>query len=102
MSETATQHIVRTPGAMGGRPHIAGHRIRVQDIVFWHEKRGRSVDEIVADFPGLSLAQVYSALAYYFDNRDEIDDAFTKDEIAVERARAVNPSPLQEKLKRLP
>jgi uncharacterized protein (DUF433 family) len=27
------EHIEVTPGVCGGKPHIAGHRIRVQDIV---------------------------------------------------------------------
>ncbi|WP_335134149.1 DUF433 domain-containing protein [Nostoc sp.] len=31
----------------GGKPRIAGHRIRVQDIVIWHEGMGLSPDEIV-------------------------------------------------------
>jgi hypothetical protein len=33
------QHIEATPGVLGGKPRIAGHRIRVMDIVVWHEKR---------------------------------------------------------------
>jgi len=59
----------------GGRARIAGHRIRVQDIVLWTEQ-GRSPDQIVAEFPRLSLADVYAALAYCHDHRDEIDRHF--------------------------
>jgi hypothetical protein len=33
---------------------------------------GKSPDEIVAEHPGLTLADVYAALAYYHDHRDEI------------------------------
>ena len=65
-------HIDVTPGTCGGRPRIAGHRIRVQDIVLWTEE-GRSADEIVADFPQLTLSDVYAALSYYHDYREEID-----------------------------
>ena len=61
-----TQHIEATPGVLGGKPRIAGHRIRVMDIVVWHEKRGYSLDEIVTMFPGITLADVHAALAYYF------------------------------------
>ncbi|WP_333364954.1 DUF433 domain-containing protein [Microcoleus sp. herbarium14] len=32
------EHIEITPGICGGKPRIAGHRIRVQDIVVWHEQ----------------------------------------------------------------
>ncbi|RIK81171.1 MAG: hypothetical protein DCC68_09520 [Planctomycetota bacterium] len=66
------QHVVKTPSTCGGKARIAGHRIRVQDIVLWNEE-GRSPEEIVGEFPQLSLADVHAALAYYFDHRDEID-----------------------------
>ena len=66
------EHIVSTPGTCGGRPRIAGSRIRVQDIVVWHEVHGLSADEIVSQFPGLTLADVYAALTYYHDHREEI------------------------------
>jgi uncharacterized protein (DUF433 family) len=66
-------NITKTPGVCGGRACIGGHRIRVLDIVVWHEKRGYSPDEIVDLFPGITLADVYAALAYYFDNREEIE-----------------------------
>jgi hypothetical protein len=44
----------------------------VQDIVVWHEVHGLSPDEIVSQFPGLTLADVYAALTYYHDHREEI------------------------------
>ena len=76
---TIASHIEITPGTCGGKPRIAGHRIRVQDIVLWTEE-GRSADEIVADFPQLSLADVYAALAYYHDHREQIDQDIREDE----------------------
>ena len=66
------QHVVATPGTCGGKPRVAGTRIRVQDIVLWTEQ-GLSPDEIVTDFPQLSLADVHAAMAYYFDHRDQIE-----------------------------
>jgi uncharacterized protein (DUF433 family) len=68
-----------TAGTCGGKLRIAGHRIRVQDIVLWTEE-GQSADEIVADFPQLSLSDVYAALAYYHDHREEIDQDIREDE----------------------
>src|SRR5438270_11264779 len=76
MANPPIQHITKTPGVCGGRACIAGHRIRVMDIVVWHELRGYTPDEIVAMFPGITLADVYAAMAYYFDHRDEIDQEF--------------------------
>ncbi len=78
MANALTQHIAKIPGICGGRTCIAGHRIRVADIVVWHEMRGMSPDQIVDMFPGLVLADVYAALAYYSDHRQEIEDDFRK------------------------
>jgi uncharacterized protein (DUF433 family) len=72
-------YIEVTAGTCGGKPRIAGHRIRVQDIALWTEE-GRSADEIVADFPQLSLSGVYAALAYYHDHREQIDQDIREDE----------------------
>lgn len=72
MQPIAVNHIETTPGVCGGKPRIAGTRIRVEDIFVWHELQGKSPNEIVADFPQLSFADVYAALTYYFDHRDEI------------------------------
>jgi len=71
------KHIIANPGILGGKPHIAGHRISVRDIVIWHEHFGQTPDEISSDYV-LDLAQVYAALAYYFDNREEIDLSIAK------------------------
>ena len=73
-------HITKTAAVCGGKACIAGHRIRVMDIVVLHEMRGMSAKEIVEEFPGISLADVHAALAYYFDNIEEIEHEFRKDE----------------------
>ena len=102
MVKIENTHVTKTPGICGGRACIAGHRVRVQDIVTWHEKRGYCPDEIVNMFPGITLADVYAALTYYFDNREEIEDEFRKsDELAEwgkKNARSVIPAELREKI----
>lgn len=67
-----SQHIEITPGICGGKPRIAGHRIKVQDIVIWHERMGMSPDEIIYHHPSITLADVYAALTYYHDHQEEI------------------------------
>lgn len=84
---TLDEHIEITPGTVGGKPRIAGRRITVQDIVVLHEKLGRPVDEIASEFD-LTLADVHAALAYYFDNREEIDESIGRGEALVEQMRA--------------
>lgn len=99
MSSVLTQRITKTPGVCGGRACIAGHRIRVADIVAWHERRGYAPDEIVAMFPGLTLSDVHAALAYYFDNREEIEADLRLDETWATRLAAGTRSKLSEKLR---
>jgi len=91
---TISEHIEVTPEVCGGRPRIVGHRIRVQDVVIWHERLGMSPDEIVARFSQLSLADVYAALAYYHDHRAEVQQAIAEDEELVARERLKTPSKL--------
>ena len=97
---TLDRHIVIDPDICHGKAHIAGHRIRVQDIAVWHERLGMSVAEICADYE-LSLAEVYAALAYYFDYQAQIDHEIAADEAYVAAFQQNNPSLLQEKLKSL-
>ncbi|HEX5270188.1 MAG TPA: DUF433 domain-containing protein [Gemmataceae bacterium] len=81
------EHIAVIPRHCGGKPHIADHRIKVQHIAAWHERLGLSADEIVAEYPGLTLAGVYAALAYYHDHRDEIDADRRADDQFIAAAR---------------
>lgn len=73
MSSLSREHIVSTPDTCGGQPRINGTRIRVKDMVLWHERMGMSPEEIVSEWPHLTLGDVYAALAYYDDNRKRID-----------------------------
>lgn len=98
MSTAEIRHIESTPGVCGGKPRIAGTRIRVQDIYVWHELSDRSAEEIVASYPQLSLADVYAALAYYWDHRDEIQQQMKAEEEFIEEMKRQFPSKLQQKL----
>lgn len=73
------EHITKIPGVCGGKACIAGSRIRVMDIVVWHEHQKKSPDEIIQSFPQLTHAEIHAALAYYFDNREEIGALFEED-----------------------
>ena len=92
------KHIEITPGVCGGKPCIAGHRIRVQDIAIWHEYQGLSPDEIIAQFPQITLADVYAALSYYHDHREEIRKQMDEAEELVEQLMKDNPPRLPRRL----
>lgn len=97
MEAVVDRHIAIDARICHGKPHISGHRIRVQDIALWHERLGLSVDEISTNYT-LSLAEVYAALAYYFDYKERIDQDIEEDQAYVEAFKENNPSLLQEKL----
>jgi len=97
IAQVLDRHIEITPGVAGGKPRVAGHRITVQNIVIWHERLGRGADEICAEY-NLTLADVYAALAYYFDHREEIDRGIEESEAFIEALRQHTPSLLEKKL----
>ena len=98
MSSVISQHIEITPGVCGGKPRIVGHRIRVEDIVIWHERMGLSPDEIVSQYPTITLADVYAALAYYHDHFEEIRQQIRKDEEFARDLQEKTPSLVRQKL----
>lgn len=67
-------HIVKTPGVRGGKARIDGTRVCVVDLVYLLQ-RGFTPEQMrthYSDRP-LTLAEVHSALAYYYDNSEEIE-----------------------------
>jgi len=99
MVDVATERIVKTPGTCGGKARIAGSRVRVMDIVVWYEYLGWTADEIVDQIPTITLSDVHSALAYYYDHIDEIRDDIRRNTETAERYRPQHPSLLEEKLR---
>lgn len=55
-----------------GTWRIAGTRVSLDSVIhaFWE---GATPEQICQDFPSLSLAQVYGAIAYYLQQRDKVD-----------------------------
>ncbi|MEM9657787.1 MAG: DUF433 domain-containing protein [Planctomycetota bacterium] len=99
MQPVTLQHIESSNERCGGKPCIRGTRIRVWDIYVASELRGESPDEIAAQYPSLTLAQVHAALAFYWDNRDAIDQEMKRaDEYVEELTRNAGLGPLARKL----
>jgi hypothetical protein len=68
------------------------------DIVIWHEKRGYTPDQIVDLFPGITLADVYASLAYYFDHSADIEAELQREAAKITEAKPRFPSKLQQKI----
>jgi uncharacterized protein (DUF433 family) len=64
--------IVRSPGIIGGKPHIKGHRVGVHRVAGWW-KAGLSIEEIGERLSTLTPAEIHAALAYYHLHREEIE-----------------------------
>jgi uncharacterized protein (DUF433 family) len=99
MATTAADRIAKTPGVCGGRARVAGHRVRVLDIVAWSEHQGMTPDEIVSNLPSLTLADVHAALAYYFDHIEEIQEEMRAEKALADEARRNHPSLAEAKLR---
>ena len=91
MKVVDTGHIIVEPGVMAGEAHIAGHRIAVSDVAIWVNFHHLSPSEIAERFH-LSLGEVYAALAYYYDHKEEIDRSIAEtDRQAAEMAERFSP-----------
>jgi uncharacterized protein (DUF433 family) len=83
------------------KAYIKGTRISVQDIYVAHEHFGQSADEIVADFPHLSLGEVHAALSYAYDHLDSIRQQLQEELACVDEMKAkAGPGILARKLGR--
>jgi uncharacterized protein (DUF433 family) len=86
------RHIATDAGVCGGKPCITGTRIRVWDVHVWHDLQGMTPEEIVAEFPQVTIADVHAALTYYHDNRELLEQQNQQAEELVDRLRDRYPS----------
>lgn len=94
---TTYEHIILN---QAGVPIIEGTNTKIVEIVTEVKAYGWSPEEIHFQHPYLSLGQIYSALAYYWDNADEIELDIKNRSLEVEKIRSqVGSSEIKEKLK---
>lgn len=75
-AETRYEHIVRNER---DEPQIAGTNMKIKELVAERLAWGWSPEELQLNHPDLSLGQIFSALAYYADHSEEIDEAIAAD-----------------------
>jgi uncharacterized protein (DUF433 family) len=56
-----------------GVAYIEGTTAKVIEIALAKESSGLTPEELQQDLPHLTLAQVYAALAYYHQHKEELD-----------------------------
>ena len=71
-----------------GTAWIDDTNVKVIEVVADWLAHSSSPEEMHFQYPHLSLAQIHSALAYYYDNRGEIDAEIARRTEAVESLRA--------------
>jgi Protein of unknown function (DUF433) len=85
----------RDPARLESHP-----RTRVAMIVMDYLARGLGPEEMVRHYPYLKLAEVHSAMAYYYDHQAEIDAEIQAELDLLERdAKKNEASPIWQKLK---
>jgi uncharacterized protein (DUF433 family) len=83
-----------------GIPWIKAANTKVVELVADVKAHGWSPEELVSQHPHLTLGQVHSALAFYWDHREEIDADLARREAYIEKLRAeVAESPVVAKLR---
>ena len=75
-----------------GVAYIAGTRIKVRHVAIERQAHRASVEQIQEAYPRLSLAQIYAALAYYYDHQETVDAEIAEAAQYAEAARAQNPN----------
>lgn len=84
-----------------GVPVIDGTTMKVVELVLEQSAHGWSPEELHFQHPYLTLGQIHSALAYYWDHKDELDRDIEQRLARVEQLRLrAEPIPLYERLKR--
>ena len=92
------EHVVATADTCGGKPRIAGSRIQVKHVAFLYERLRFTPEQIVSEFPHLTLADIHAALAYYHDHREAMNAEIKADREWYEDMRANAPSLVRDKL----
>lgn len=96
--ETAYEHIVLDERNV---PFVEGTPIKVVEIVLDCKAYGWSPQELHFQHPQLTLGQIHSALAYYWDHQQDLDQDLKERLRRVDRLRGeAVPSSLQSRLRK--
>jgi uncharacterized protein (DUF433 family) len=97
LSETRYEHIMLDENQV---PTIAGTTMKVVELVLDHVAYGWSPEELHFQHPYLTMGQIYSALAYYWDHKVELDQDIERRRQFIDQVQqTTKPPPLAERLK---
>lgn len=76
----------------GQSPRLSWHpRVRVAQIAMDYIAHGWSAEEMCRQYPHLQPSEVHTALAYYYDHRQQIDNEIQQETDAVKQSRSASP-----------
>lgn len=83
-----------------GNPVLSGTTLKIVELVMAQRAHGWSPEELHFQHPELSLGQIHSALAYYWDHKDELDaDIEQRSHYAEQARQEAGPSRLAAKIR---
>ena len=83
-----------------GVPHIVGTTMKVVELVMAQKAYGWSPEELHFQHPYLSMTQIHSALAYYWEHKETLDaDIEHRLAYAEQSRQAAGASPLATRLR---
>ena len=87
MTAITTSHVVLDDC---GRAYVEGTRTRITMIVM-DQMNGLTPEQIHEQYPYLTLSKIHSALAYYYDHKQQLDAEIEQEarEVAELRAQAI-------------
>ena len=91
LSETRYEHIILNEAHV---PMIAGTTMKVVELMLDHLAYGWSPEELHFQHTELTLGQIHSALAYYWDHKAELDRDIERRLQVVDQLRQAMPSRL--------
>lgn len=81
-------------------PFIAGTSMKVVELVTSVKAYGWGPEELHYNYPHVGMSQIHSALAYYWDHKEEIDeDVERRDRYAERLQQEAGESPFAAKLR---
>ena len=98
LAATTYEHIVLDANDV---PIIAGANTKVVEVVTLMKAHGLSAEEICFQLPHLTMGQIHSTLAFYWDHKEEVDrDIRHREEYAERLRREMGQPPIVAKLER--
>lgn len=81
-------------------PSIEGTSMKVVELITSVKAYGWSPEQLLENYPHLTLSKIHSALAYYWDHQTEIDATLVqREQYAAELEIAANQSPFATRLR---